>query len=161
MMSRAGYSDDGIDDQWAHICWRGAVASAMRGKKGQAFLRELRDALDAMPAKRLIARDLIVRKEVAGADGEAPQPHVEACSLGVVALARGIDDSKIDPYDHDSIHAPFGIANALAREIIYENDESWPRPKTPEERWRKMRWWVEENIKRDGASDVAAAASLV
>lgn len=32
-MSRCGYSDD--YDQWALIRWRGAVESAIRGKRGQ------------------------------------------------------------------------------------------------------------------------------
>lgn len=143
-MSRSGYSDDCDFDHWAHICWRGAVASAIRGKKGQAFLRELRDALDEMPEKRLIAEELV--------------QEGEACALGVVALRRGIDVTEIDAYDHYSIHVPFGISNALAREIIWENDESWPRPKTPEERWRKVRWWVESQIIRDSASSKSTEA---
>jgi hypothetical protein len=46
-MSRSGYSDD--HSEWDLIRWRGAVASAIRGKRGQAFLRELLVALDAMP----------------------------------------------------------------------------------------------------------------
>lgn len=52
-MSRSGYAD-WCDDNWAMIRWRGAVASAVRGKRGQAFLRELATTLDAMPEKRLI-----------------------------------------------------------------------------------------------------------
>jgi hypothetical protein len=147
-MSRAGYYDEGDDGNWSLICWRGAVASAMRGKKGQAFLRELRDALDAMPEKRLIAEDLEKETAYVGVDGDPPTTKVEACALGVVARRRGIDVSALDAHDYDAIHAPFGISNALAREIIWENDESFPYPKTPEERWRKMRWWVEANIKR-------------
>jgi len=47
-MSRSGYSDD-CDDQWSLICWRGAVKSAIRGKRGQAFLKEMLAALDALP----------------------------------------------------------------------------------------------------------------
>ena len=47
-MSRSGYSDD--CDTWPLICWRGAVASALRGRRGQQFLIELRDALDAISA---------------------------------------------------------------------------------------------------------------
>ena len=143
-MSRAGYSDD-FDDHWSLIMWRGAVASSIRGRKGQAFLRELRDALDEMPAKRLIEEELVVEGE--------------ACALGVVAQRRGIDVSSIDTYDYSSIHVPFGISNALAREIIWENDESWPYPKTPEERWRKVRWWVESQIIRDDPVSIEALSS--
>ncbi len=132
-MSRAGYTDD-FDDHRSLNCWRGAVASAIRGRRGQAFLRELRDALDAMSEKRLIAEELSIKGEV--------------CALGVVAMVRSLDTGEIDVYDHESIHVPFGISNAMAREIIWINDESWPYPKTPEERWRKVRWWVESNIAR-------------
>lgn len=52
-MSRSGYIDE--LDQWDLIRYRGQVASAIRGKRGQAFLRDLLAALDAMPEKRLIA----------------------------------------------------------------------------------------------------------
>lgn len=35
-MSRSGYSDDCYG--WELICWRGAVNSAIKGKRGQSFL---------------------------------------------------------------------------------------------------------------------------
>ena len=59
-MSRHGYADDlADDDPLAYGQWRGRVASAIRGRRGQAFLREMRAALDAMPDKRLIATALV------------------------------------------------------------------------------------------------------
>ena len=58
-MSRSGYSVDGDLDHWQLIRWRGAVNSAMNGKRGQAFLRELLDALDALPEPKLIDHDLV------------------------------------------------------------------------------------------------------
>lgn len=146
-MNRAGYDDD--CDQWELICYRGAVASAIRGKRGQAFLRELRSALDAMSEKRLIAEELVQAVVYRGADDEPPTTKIEACALGVIALRRGLDISRFDYDDYECIHLPFGIANALAREIIWNNDESYPWPNTPEQRWRKMRWWVEANIERE------------
>jgi hypothetical protein len=45
-----------------------------------------------------------------------------------------------------------GIAEAMAREIVYENDEGGPfwaiggREETPEERWSRMRKWVIRNL---------------
>lgn len=48
-MSRSEYSEN--LDSWSLIRWRGQVVSAIRGKRGQAFLRELVDALEAMPEK--------------------------------------------------------------------------------------------------------------
>lgn len=133
-MSRSGYSED-IDDMWAHIRWRGMVASATRGKRGQAFFREMLAALDAMPEKRLITNEL----EQDGA----------VCAIGAVGKARGVDMSAIDPEDSSTVADTFGIAVCLAQEIVYMNDEAFDNYwcKTPEERWLKMRQWVAFNIK--------------
>lgn len=130
-MSRSGYSDD-CDDQWRHIMWRGAVASAMRGNRGQAFLRETAAALDAMPVKALIDTQLQAQ------DGAY-------CTLGAVGAARGMDMSVLDPDDIETVAGAFGISAAMAREIVYMNDEGfWCA--TPQERWVKMRAWVAEWI---------------
>ena len=53
-MSRSGYSDNCDNVQ----LWRSAVKRAMTGYRGQAFLRKLRTALDAMPVKRLITNEI-------------------------------------------------------------------------------------------------------
>lgn len=45
-MSRSGYSEE--LDQWDLIRWRGQVASAIRGKRGQAFLRAMLAALSLL-----------------------------------------------------------------------------------------------------------------
>lgn len=130
-MSRAGYSDD-FDDQWQLIMWRGQVASAIRGKRGQAFLRELLEALDAMPEKRLIANEL--------------RQGGEVCALGSVGVRRGIELETLDPEDYDSLANVFGIAHQLVREIEYENDEASYRC-SPESRWRSMRAWVVQQLR--------------
>ena len=45
-MSRSGYTDDYDDGyEWANIRWRGAVKSAIRGKRGQATLKAILDAM--------------------------------------------------------------------------------------------------------------------
>ena len=107
-MSRSGYSD-ACDDQWGLIRWRGAVNSAIKGARGQQFLRELAAAMDAMPDKRLIADEL-------QADGAY-------CTLGVIGAARGLDMDKVDPYDRDAVSALMNVAPALAAEVMFENDE--------------------------------------
>ena len=55
-MSRSGYVDE--IENWALIRWRGQVASAIRGRRGQRLLRDLLVALDAMPEKELIVHEL-------------------------------------------------------------------------------------------------------
>jgi len=108
-MSRSGYSDD-IDDNWRLICWRGAVASAMRGKRGQTFLKELAAALDALPEKKLITHELEAGDQV--------------CALGAIGRARGIVSmGEFDPEDHETIAALFRIPHALACEIMFMNDD--------------------------------------
>ena len=135
-MSRSGYSDDcenvGL--------WRGAVKRATNGYHGQHLLRKLRDALDAMPMKRLIT-DAI--KDDKG----------EVCAFGAL-------DSSVDAYDAEVLAEHFHIARALAAEIVYMNDE-YPDPhrwrdgrnETPEERWTRMRAWVDEQIVKPVADD--------
>jgi len=131
-MSRSGYSDD--CDGWSLIRWRGAVASAIRGYRGQAFLRELVKALDALPEKKLIAGDL-----------KAPDGQV--CALGSVAAVRGVDVSDLDVYDREAVAKRLGIAPALAAEIMFENDGDFFYGKMdPEERFRRVREWAVAQI---------------
>ena len=133
-MSRSGYTDDTDDiDNWALIKWRGAVASAMRGKRGQAFLREMLAALDALPNKLLIADDLF-----SPMDGEV-------CALGSVGKARGIDMSALDPHDHMLVAEAFGIPHALACEIMEANDDHYIA-ETCEARFTRMRRWIETKL---------------
>src|ERR1700675_4829762 len=103
-MSRSGYTDE-MDDQWALICWRGAVASAIRGKRGQAFLREMLTALDAMPEKQLIYEELEIQKSMSH---WGIHDTGEVCALGSVGKARGIDMSELDPYDRETVARTFG-----------------------------------------------------
>ncbi|MGE7207479.1 hypothetical protein ACQKJZ_17600 [Sphingomonas sp. NPDC019816] len=140
-MSRAGYTEDYDFDQWAHIRWRGAVASSIKGKRGQAFLRELADALDAMPEKRLIAGDL--------------EREDNVCTIGSLGKVRGVDMAKLDPEDPGPIADAFGIAEPLVREIEYMNDEAGWYNETPEARWKRMRAWVEASIMKPAKAGVA------
>lgn len=131
-MSRSGYSDD--CDGWALIRWRGAVAAAIRGTRGQELLHGLAAALDAMPEKRLIANELIT------SDGAV-------CALGALGVACGRVEEmrKVDPEDREQVAGFFGISEALAAEIQFLNDEQWYGG-TPEMRWQRMREWVQKQL---------------
>jgi hypothetical protein len=164
-MSRHGYIEFEGEDPLAEGRWRGAMQAAKRGKRGQAFFRDLIEALDEMPVKELAAHSFT-------RDGEV-------CSLGALALKRVIDVSEFEPpqgedewddeIDHDALATKFGIAACLAREVMYENDEcdQWhwedtgavtngvrygeTRPyrthDTPAERWQRMRAWAVRNLR--------------
>lgn len=136
-MSRSGYSDD-CDGPGLYL-WRGAVLSAIRGKRGQSLLKEMATALDAMPLKRLIAGELVTE-------------YGDVCVLGAVACHKGIKVDGIDPEDRERVSKTFNIAEAMAAEIVYENDEGAFHPESPEGRWRRMRKWVDENLKKEVSS---------
>ncbi len=108
-MSRSGYIDDDGDDVLALGRWRGAVASAIRGKNGQSFLKELLAALDAMPVKELISQEL-------KADGQF-------CALGVLGEKRGVAMESLDPEDYGSVACAFKVNEKIVQEIVYYNDE--------------------------------------
>ena len=114
-MSRSGYIDDECEDVLAHGRWRGRIASAIRGKRGQALLRKLADALDAMPQKQLVAGSL------ATAEGEF-------CTLGTIAAKHGIDARNVPDEDWhheewEAVGKALNVAPVLVQEIVFENDE--------------------------------------
>lgn len=130
-MSRSGYVDDlGYTEL---NLYRGRVARAMKGKRGQRFLRELGAAMDAMPVKELIADKLI---DVNG----------KCCAIGVVCKSRNIDVSKVDYEDPISVARAVGISQSMAAEIEYENDEAVYYIETPNRRWERIRKWVASNL---------------
>lgn len=135
-MSRSGYSEDyfGDEPQIANL-YRASVARAIRGKRGQAFLREMAAALDAMPVKELIT-------------GEVVSPEGQVCAIGSVAVARGTDVKDLDVTDQDEVGKTFGVARSLAAEIAFENDDDFgSRPETPAARWQRMRNWVGRQLR--------------
>lgn len=129
-MSRSGYSED--LEPWNLIRWRGAVNSAIKGKRGQALLLEMANALDAMPVKRLISDELVSKEG-------------EVCALGAVAKHKSLNVGGVDAYDFEEVATVFNIAEALAREIAAENDDLYCNEE-PEKRWQRMRKWVSENL---------------
>lgn len=163
-MSRSGlYEDDG-DDPLAFGRWRAQVKSATRGKRGQAFLKDMLAALDAMPDKRLIAGDLVF-------DGSPEYPYPEehediivggdqlvtglgqtvrvgeVCALGALGLARSMDMTGLDQSEPEFVADAFGVAHQLAREVIWVNDENGDRGETAEARFVRVRAWVANQIK--------------
>lgn len=186
-MSRSGYREyDGDGDILAMGRWQAMLKSAFQGKRGRQFLIDLRDAMDAMPVKRLISGEL------KDADGEV-------CAIGSVAVRRGVDISDMlmppdcDPDDWHSdweseaeenaerLSERLDIAACMAQEVMYQNDEcdqlhldstgeilhSWRGTQppshydTPEERWVRMRKWVAKKLGEEWTSSAITAASEV
>jgi hypothetical protein len=114
----------------------------LQGKRGQALLRDLVQALDLMPVRELGMSHLAVGN---------------ACALGAVARLRHVPESEIqrldkllgkDPDDawdnwesvRNTVSDLLNIAPALASEIMYENDECAPMDDA--KRWAHMRAWA-------------------
>jgi hypothetical protein len=127
-MSRSGYSDDGGTE-----LYRANIDRALKGKRGQDFLKELVKALDALPNKRLIAGDLSREGEV--------------CAIGALGLYKNIDIVDIDPEDPQRVAKMFNVSESMAREVVFENDEATYTIETPEARWQRMRNWAVALIK--------------
>lgn len=143
-MSRSGYIDD-IDDVLQFGRWRGIVASSIRGKRGQSLLKEMLAAMDAMPIKRLVANELEAPDMVSFSHwGLIEAPGV--CAIGSVGRARGVDMTNLDPEDYNSVAGAFDIAEPLAQEIVFMNDEGGPWKETPEHRFERMRAWIVSKI---------------
>ena len=136
-MSRCGYIDD--IDQRGLAMWRGRVASAIRGKRGQAMLRKLRDAMDAIPDKWL-TRCVLMEK-----DGTP-------CALGLALRSAGIADTELigmEGDDHEWIAERLNVASCLVQELEYLNDDFMWVEESDEARWRRMRKLVDDLIRGD------------
>lgn len=168
-MSRSGYTED-CDNTWDLIRWRGAVASAIRGKRGQAFLKEILAAMDAMPVKRL-ARNVLVNDGyrgrysdeivIVGGDELVDKrgdviAMGEVCAMGAFAKAKGLDTSGVDPEERDQVADLFSVSEALVAEIAYMNDECGWGNETPEARFERMRKWIAGQIRDDKATEAVA-----
>lgn len=158
-MSRSGYVEDfDCDDDLAHGRYRGQVASATRGKRGQTFFKDALDALYAIPVKELEAKSL--RTEDGG-----------FCTIGAMLKHREIDMSEFYDDDDDQcdhLSGKLDVAHQLVREVIWANDEhplySWGQMhyewrielgksvytaafgETKAERWFRMRDWLKSKI---------------
>lgn len=143
-MSRSGYSDDYDGENPFSLIYPSIVNRSIRGVRGQKFLRELAAAMDAMEIKRLIANELI-------------NDANDCCTIGVLCKARGVDVKGLDVTDADLVGSIMDISASMTREIVYENDQGFnfynSEKETPEERWIRMRKWVDENIIQEPRKD--------
>jgi len=128
-VSRSGYSDD-YDDPLEVGRWRAIIASASRGKRGQKFFRDLVTALDALPVKELVAGDL--------------EKEGSVCALGALGKHRGVDLNELDTTDWNQLGETFNIAQQLAQETMYMNDEYGRQD--PASRWETVREWAAKEI---------------
>jgi hypothetical protein len=136
-MSRL-YEGDDDWEPWMDGQWAGALRSAIRGRRGQQFLRDLVNALDALPEPELSAGAL--EDEETGC----------CCAFGAVRRFRGAESVPL--YFHpmeedvtpDHLTEPFDVSRALAWEVV-EANEGWCKSNSPEtrrQRFKEVRRWA-------------------
>jgi hypothetical protein len=142
-MSRISYSDE-EDYPGQFELWQANCARSLKGKQGQEELRALRDALIALPDKRLIHGALV--------DKEGG-----VCAIGAWAQSKGLDLQKFDPEDAtDEVGIEAGMPGLVAWKVVEMNDmefrDRWDSAQVrvvelaPEQRYIKMLAWVEGQL---------------
>ncbi len=132
-MSRISYSED-EDYPGQFNLWQANCRRSLRGKQGQEELRLLRDALLAIPDKRLIHGSLVSE------DGEV-------CAIGAYAKHKGLDLQKFDPEDEtDAVGIEAGMPKLVAWKVVEMNDMELGSHVSPEDRYTRMLNWVENQL---------------
>lgn len=134
------------------------MQSGLKGKRGRAFLSEMLAAMDAMPIKQLAKDELETTNEVSFSHWGMIEAET-VCAIGTVGKARGVDMGNIDPDDYSTVAGKFGIATAMAQEIVFINDEAGSWRETPEERFARVRSWIVSELASAKASAVSGDRS--
>jgi hypothetical protein len=137
-MSRYSDCDDYDWEPWMEGQAAGALRSAIRGRRGQRLLRDLIAGLDGLPVPELAAGAL-----------EDPETGC-VCALGAVRLQRGPEAVPLpcDPTDPDldwrELAEPFDISQALANEVVTQNDYNTVNndEQSRRHRWVSVRAWA-------------------
>ena len=157
-MSRFG--DDADWSEYANLNYGRFEHNArqvLKSKRGQRALRELKEALLAMPFKALIDDRLIDRPLVYDeALGEVVlAPYFEVCAIGQLAIHKGREperlweqfswDGEYDAMSMDTLDLgeSLGLRRTLAYVIADENDM---RGLTPVERWKSVMHFIDYHL---------------
>src|SRR5690242_15029681 len=92
-MSRISYDYEGDNPYLDRGRWERNTRATIASKRGQRTLRELRDALLALPNKRLIEDDFCT---IAEDDAGEPVEVGDVCVLGAYALHKGTPLEDMD-----------------------------------------------------------------
>jgi hypothetical protein len=146
-MSRITYCDDEDFQNQAYL-WEANQERSIKGRKGQAALRELEAALLALPEKRLIANELENSKG-------------EVCAVGALAKFKGKENPMVgDSFgdegltlNEDEIErvtvrfaTELGVPSMVAVAVVHENDDCWSVNITPEQRYEKVLNWTRRQL---------------
>lgn len=113
--------------------WKANCERSIRGAAGQAELKQLRDALLALPEKRLISDSL---------DNE----DGEVCAIAAYGKHKGLNLEEFHPEsDSDEVGIAAGMPRLVAWKVVEMNDIEFSHL-TPEQRYTRMLAWVESKL---------------
>lgn len=145
------YNDESLNEG-RYALWQANLQRALKGKRGQKALRELREALLALPVKKLVAGSLC---DLA-ADGEASfcavgafafykrQQAGESAEHAIQALAEADSGEEYELPTVEEGEA-CGLVHTLAWELAMRNDEIYGGL-TPEGRYTRYLAWVDSQL---------------
>lgn len=148
----ARFDGDYENEYNAWALWEQATTIALGSVKGQQILRDLRDALLALPSKRLISGQLACKGEVCTMGALAAYRRRDEDRAEVLAeLERKIDYDEDGPYggweaDEATILVgqEVGVGVALSSHMAWLNDSYGSV--TPEQRYERVLAWTETAI---------------
>lgn len=132
-MSRISYNDE-EDYPGQFGLWQANCIRSIQGKQGQEELRALRDALLALPEKRLI-------------HGSLDDEDGGVCAIGAYAKHKGLDLKAFDAESEtDKVGVAAGMPPLVAWRVVEINDMELDRKVTPAQRYTEMLAWVERQL---------------
>lgn len=164
-MSRFEYDDYEPDGPAiTYEMWEYNLNRSIKSGNGQALLRTLRSALEALPSKRLIQSRLAKDGEVCAVgafraaqlarDNEISMPEAIA-KLEDIEVAQmrkrdpGWHEDEEESWDGRAVMVEQGVQGGLNKTLAYAigelNDERF-YDATPEQRYEKVMAWLDETI---------------
>jgi len=177
-MSRSGgddYDDYGEDFPNQSALWWANAERALRGKRGRKALADLREALVALPEKRLISNALSTVGKPEPEHRHAATEHRELlaeqgegmCAVGAYAwyqrVKAGADpqeameslplnaDYDSDPWVTQLVGEKAGLAGVLAWQLMVRNDDTYEHL-TPEQRYDAYLAWIDKELATSGGT---------
>ena len=168
-MSRYYDDDPGEEFPNQYALWQANADRALKGRRGRQALRDLRDALLALPEKKLIDGAMCTVRPQGDRGQRDPygfDPAAEygegVCAIGALLWHRkvkaGMDPAEafdslptLDDENYDLSETALlakrdaGMAYPLAWELAYRNDETYRRM-TPEERYTAFLAWIDAEL---------------
>jgi hypothetical protein len=156
------YEWHGDDDTIPVGLWLAGVRRSVQGKRGQAILVELEQALEALPQKRLTKGALAQLEDF---DADVPKPTGDVCLVGALALHRevkkgkSVDEALMHLADLEDgypgadgtaeVGAAMGMSRSMAWHLGWVNDEMFMSA-SPEERYERVLAWVRLQRRKPG-----------